>query len=256
VSARPLVVRVEEPASGQSFVYVFSSGPVWVGASASAGLPIGRPFILDQHGIFHFDERAVRYQDLDARAGTLVDGDPVGRGEHLLTEHSRLEMGPVVLTISRREPDEPIADPRSSPFAVQMLSTMVLPPGPALPAAPIAPTSWAKPVGLHDPAPRVSGPLSALDLAMDVSLEDEDPRAYRQWGAVEDGPRPRERKPTRRGRGRGRHAASRAGLWLMAFGLFVLVVGVAGLVLQYRGLPWMPPQLAARIPPWLAALFR
>jgi hypothetical protein len=44
--------------------------------------------------------------------------------------------------------------------------------------------------------------------------------------------------------------------WLFAMVLGIAIVGVAGLVLQYQGLPWMPPWLASRIPPWLATLFR
>src|SRR4051812_49706932 len=127
VGAKPLVVRVEEVLSGQSWLYVFETGPVWVGSSPSSSLAIARPFILEQHGIFHFDDRSVRYQDLDPRAGTTIDGDPAGGSEHLLTDHSRLEMGPVRLTISRRRPAD-ISDPASSPFAGRPAPTLVLPP--------------------------------------------------------------------------------------------------------------------------------
>jgi hypothetical protein len=45
-------------------------------------------------------------------------------------------------------------------------------------------------------------------------------------------------------------------MWLSAMVLGGAIVAVAGLLLQYRGLPWMPAELAARIPPWLANLFR
>jgi hypothetical protein len=255
VGAKPLVVRVEEVLSGQSWLYVFETGPVWVGSSPSSSLAIARPFILEQHGIFHFDDRSVRYQDLDPRAGTTIDGDPAGGGEHILTERTHVEMGPVRLTISRRTPAE-VSDPMSSPFAGRPAPTMVLAPRPDLRPAPAAePVAWDAPTALQD----IRGMTGPVDLSMstDISLEDEDPRAYRQWGPPDERRRGRDAaKNRRRPGGRARRAGSRALVWLSALGLFAVVVGVAGLVLQYHGLPWMPPQVLARVPPWLATLFR
>jgi hypothetical protein len=253
MSGKPLVIRVEEVGTGQAWTYLFAEGPVWVGSGAGASLPIERPFIFEQHGIFHFDDRAVRYQDLDPRGGTLLDGTPATRGEHPITEWTRLEMGPVRLTLSRQVPPEPISDPRLSPFAAAPLRTLVLPPRLDLPRVPAAaPQGWPYelPPGVPD-EPEFR--LSSVD--MRVPIDDDDlPYRPRSESEARRGGEPR-RPVRRRGRGVVRRAASRAFVWGSALALFLIVVGVAGLLLQYRGLPWMPPPLAARVPPWLSGLF-
>ncbi len=65
-------------------------------------------------------------------------------------------------------------------------------------------------------------------------------------------------KPVKRRRRRGgaRRALASAVKWLSALTLGLGILAAAGLLLQYRGLPWMPAQVAERIPPWLVNLFR
>jgi predicted component of type VI protein secretion system len=247
VSTRPLVVRVEEVATGAAWFYRFDSGPVWIGCNPSASLSIARPFILEQHGIIQFDERSVRYQDLDASSATLIDGEPAGTGETPLTEWSRVEMGPVRLTVSRRPPEEPISDPAASPFAARAASTLVLPQRPDLPLANTAPPpDWSPPL------PRAA-PSTVTDRLARSDELDEALALERSGGRENRRPTETRKKPTRRRRVKSRFSFL---AWLSAFALFVGIVGVAGLILQHRGLPWMPPALAARIPPWLAALFQ
>jgi hypothetical protein len=243
MGTRPLVIRVEEIATGGAWVYVFDSGPVWIGCTASASLPIARPFILEQHGILQFDERSVRYQDLDARSGTSIDGVPAGSGENPVTEWSRIEMGPVRLTVSRKLPEEPASDPRGSPFAATAPATLVLPPRSDLPVAPVplAP-AW-------DAPPRPSAPPSNALLQSDEFDE-----ALPSRRTSERAPTESKAKKTKRKRRVRRRFSFLA--WVAAFALFVGIVGVAGLMLQFKGVPWMPPELAARIPAWLAAPFR
>jgi hypothetical protein len=243
MSTRPLVIRVEEIATGAAWVYLFESGPVWIGNNSSVSLPIARPFILDNHGIIQFDERSVRYQDLDAHSGTAIDGVPAGNGENPLTEWSRVEMGPVRLTISRTPPNEPVGDPMASPFAATPPSTLILPPRDDLPVA-SAPLPWAPPPPRREPARDALLHSDEFDEAL--------PATGATGREVRSSTSVTKKKPRRR-RVRSRFSFL---AWLAAFALFVGIVGVAGLMLQFKGLPWMPPQMAARIPPWLAGLFR
>jgi hypothetical protein len=238
MSTRPLVIRVEEVATGAAWVYLYESGPVWIGCTASATLPIARPFILEQHGILQFDERGVCYQDLDDRSATMIDGVPAGRAEHPVTEWSRIEMGPVRLTVTRRPPEEPVSAPIASPFAATAVSTLVLPQRPDLPLA--------NPPSISLPRPAPPPGIDRLALSDELDL-DPPRRSSTRESRVPDSNKPRRRRVKRR---------FSFLSWLAAFGLFVVIVGVAGLILQYQGLPWMPAGLEARVPPWLARLFR
>jgi hypothetical protein len=237
----PLVVRVEDFATRQSWEYVFTSGPVWVGCGPEASLVIVRPFISLQHGCFRFDHHSVQYQDLDPVVGTVVDGDPAGSREVALTEWTQLEMGDLRVTVSRRLPEGPVPDPSLSPFArpsqVQPWSPEAPAAAPPMPRTLVLPPDAGRPAG-----PR--GSSEAWDEIVDP-------------GSTPP-PRRVDARPTRRRRrGGGVKRAFRRGLlWLSAMLLGGAILAVAGLLLQYRGLPWMPPELAARIPPWLANLFR
>jgi hypothetical protein len=233
---RPLVVRVEEIASRQAWFYAFDSGPVWIGCGTDASLVIVRPFISLQHGCFRFDHHSVQYQDLDPRVGTLVDGNPAGSREVPLTEWSQLEMGDLRVTVSRRLPDEPIAHPSLSPFARPLPAQDAAPP--AMPRTLVLPEAAAAPY--RQPA--------RSDSWSEIIDPQPTPTPARRSTSAKRAPR--------RGRGRAKRALGRTVLWLSAVVLGAVILGVAGLLLQFRGLAWMPPEVAARVPPWLAGLFR
>jgi hypothetical protein len=232
---RPLVIRVEDILTRQSWVYLFTATPVWVGCGAEASLLLARPKISAQHGCFHFDHHAVRYQDLDPGVGTLIDGMPAGGHETTLTEWSQVEMGDLRLTVSRRPPEEPILDPRQSPFA-------------GTPAGPVGPPPrlWGLPQPQPPPATLVlpEGPPPATPPPAEEPppLSKAAPRRKAKAG----------QRPRRRRRAWGRAIL----MWLSALGVGVVIVGFAGLLLQYRGLAWMPPWLKEQIPPWVETLFR
>jgi hypothetical protein len=236
MEARPLVVRVEDIATRQAWFYAFDSGPVWVGCGPDSSLVINRPFISLQHGCFRFDHHSAQYQDLDPAVGTIVDGAPAGGRELPLTEWTQLELGDLRVTVSRRLPDEPLSDPGLSPFARPLRAHE------GLPAAPLPPT-----LVLPDALPS-SRPPERTDAWREIV----DPSATPAPAARRSTSRP----VRRRGRGRVRWAFRRMLIWLTALVVGAAIVSVAGLLLQYRGLPWMPPELAARIPPWLGNLFR
>jgi hypothetical protein len=218
----PLVVRIIDTLTGESWVYLFPVGPVTIGRGVDCSLQIDRPFISAQHGSFQFDDHSVRFQDGDPRSGTRVDGVPAGGREKTLTDWTQIEMGDLRMTTSRRPPDQPVAEPSLSPFA-RPQARAAAPPRPhdppvaALPAPP-------RPPRPSQPAPKVSTP----------------PARSRPSRSVE-------RPPRRRVKRRFSILA-----WLCAIALGTAVVAAAGLVLQFRGLPWMPPELLSRIPPWLA----
>jgi hypothetical protein len=240
METKPLVVRVEDIASRQAWQYVFDSGPVWLGCGAEASLVIVRPFISLQHGCFRFDHHSVRYQDLDPGVGTIVDGSPAGNREVPLTEWTQLEMGDLRVTVSRRPPDGPAVDPTLSPFARPLRAFDAAPSeAPALPRTLVLPPD----AGI---APS-RGPARNDAWSEIVDPEQTPPPSSRRSAPT---------KPVRRRRGRVKHAFRRTLLWLSAMLLGGVIIGLAGLLLQYRGLPWMPAELAARIPPWLASLFR
>src|SRR3954451_25451160 len=113
----PLVVRIMDTRTGQSWVYVFSFGPVSVGCGADSTLQIARPFVVPRHGAFVFDDRSVHYQDLDPRSGTRVDSAPASGKEWPLTEWTRIQIGDLHITISRRPPAGPVPHASLSPFA-------------------------------------------------------------------------------------------------------------------------------------------
>jgi hypothetical protein len=79
-------------------------------------------------------------------------------------------------------------------------------------------------------------------------------------------PAPRERRSSRPDRPAAKKARSQPRprvktrssplVWLFAIAIGLGAVAAAGLVLQFRGLPWMPPEVLARVPPWLADWFR
>lgn len=243
METNPLVVRVEDIATRRAWVYVFESGPVWVGCGPDSSLVLARPSIAPQHGCFRFDHHLVRYQDLSPAVGTLVDGDPVGGREVPLTDWSQLEMGDLRVTVSRRWPEEPVADPALSPFA-----------RPANAAE--APLSMAPGFDAPPLPPTLVLPQTAMAAFRAPARND-------AWSEIVDighTPIPRRSIPTspdrRRKRGRSKNGGRRWLLWLFAMLLGGAIVGAAGLLLQYRGLPWMPAELATRIPPWLVRLFR
>jgi len=240
METKPLVVRVEDIATRQAWEYVFDSGPVWLGCGAEASLVIVRPFISLQHGCFRFDHHSAHYQDLDPGVGTIVDGAPAGSREVPLTDWTQLEMGELRITVSRRLPDLPVSDPALSPFARPLRAHDAVPPNPAaLPRTMVLPDTAVAPYR----APARNDAWSEI-----VDPEHTPPPSAR---------RPAAPKPVRRRRrGRAKHAFRRTLMWLSAMVLGGAIVAVAGLLLQYRGLPWMPAELAARIPPWLANLFR
>jgi hypothetical protein len=99
------------------------------------------------------------------------------------------------------------------------------------------------------PPPRPGSP--GVDRLVETDELDEAVFSERPAAQKERTPTESKKKPKRR-RVRRRFSFL---AWMAAFGLFVGIVGVAGLLLQYKGLPWMPPELAARVPPWLARLF-
>jgi hypothetical protein len=231
----PLVVRIIDTLTGESWVYVFQVGPVRIGRGMDSSLPIARPFVSAQHGCFVFDDRSVRYQDLDPRAGTRVDGALAGGRETNVTDWTRIEMGDLRITTSRRLPDQPVADPGLSPFARSRASDV---PAPLtedsrsidVPPAPRPAPSWT-------PAPRPSSRPAAPPRVVSSK------RSSR--------PRPSERPPRRRVKTRFSILA-----WLAALSAGIAAVAGAGLLLQFRGAPWMPPELVSQIPPWLADWFR
>jgi hypothetical protein len=239
MDSKPLVVRVEDIATRQAWQYVFDGGPVWVGCGAEASLVIVRPFISLQHGCFRFDNQSIQYQDLDPGVGTIVDGNPAGTREVPLTEWSQLEMGDLRVTVSRRPPEGPVLDPSLSPFVRPLRALDAAPPTPALPRTLVLPD--ARIPSYQPPAPG------------DAWSEIVDPES-----TPEPAHRTASHKPARRRRrtGRVKRAFRRTLLWLLAVLVGAAILGVAGMLLQYRGLSWMPPQLAARVPTWLANLFR
>jgi hypothetical protein len=243
METKPLVIRVEDIATRQAWQYVFESGPVWVGCGAEASLVIMRPFVSLQHGCFRFDHHFVHYQDLDPGVGTLVDGAPAGGREVPLTEWTQMEMGDLRITVSRRLPDEPVGDPAQSPFARPLRAYEAMPPAPAAPEAPVMPRTLVLP----DAAVASYRAPVRNDAWSEIVEPGSTPAPRRSAPA----------KPVRRRKtGRVKHALRRSLLWLFAMVLGGAIVGVAGLLLQYRGLPWMPADLATRIPPWLSGLFR
>jgi hypothetical protein len=218
----PLVVRIIDTLTGESWVYLFPVGPVTIGRGADCSLQIDRPFISAHQGSFQFDDHSVRFQDGDPRSGTRVDGVPAGGREKTVTDWTQIEMGDLRMTTSRRPPDQPVADPSLSPFARPQ-------------AGAAAPLRAHDPVVTPQPAP--SRPPRSKQPAAKVSAPPVRSRSSRSV----------ERPPRRRVKRRFSILA-----WLSAIALGTAAVAAAGLVLQFRGLPWMPPELLSRIPPWLA----
>jgi FHA domain-containing protein len=228
----PLVVRIIDTVTGESWVYVFHVGPVSIGCGLDASLPIVRPLVSAQHGSFQFDDRSVRYQDHDPQNGTLVDGAATRGREKIVTDWTQIEIGNVRITTSRRLPDKPIPDPSLSPFGR-------LPGGSAVPPRP---QDAAVPRGRQElsgapsaPAPRPSSPAPPP-----ANLRARPSRHRTGSPAVERPPRRRVR------------SGFSVLAWLSAIALGLVVVGAAALVLQFSGVRWMPPELVARIPTWLA----
>jgi hypothetical protein len=243
MDSKPLVVRVEDINTRQAWLYLFTSGPVWVGCGTEASLLIVRPFISPQHGCFRFDHHSVHYQDLDPGVATLIDGDPAGGKEVPLTEWSQMEMGDLRVTISRVAADG-VSDPSLSPFARPLRApewSPGVPPNPEL--------ALPRTLVLPDTAARTHRGPSRSDAWSEIVEPDSTPApSHRRSPSA---------KPARRQRrGRVKWAFRRALAWLSAVVVGVGIIGVAGLMLQYRGLPWIPPELASRIPAWLANLFR
>ena len=227
--------------AGESWLYVFPVGPVFVGCGTDASLVIVRPFISLQHGCFHFDHHSARYQDLDPGVGTIIDGVAAAGSETPLTEWTQMDMGSLRVTVSRRPPDWGVADPSLSPFA----RAPAAPPAPAYPPTLVLPQS---------PRPYYPGPSAPLapPVAEPADSEKSD----------EDVPPPPQRRRSSTARVVRRSRAARVKrffarlfAWLSALAVGVVIVGAAGLLLQYRGLAWMPPWLVSRVPPWLASLF-
>jgi hypothetical protein len=244
MEAKPLVIRVEDINTREAWVYLFEQSPVWVGCGPEASLLLVRPFISLQHGCFRFDHQAVRYQDLDPGVGSLLDGEPAAGREVTLNDWTQLELGDLRVTVSRRPPDLPLSDPGQSPFARAPGGS---PPAPA-PLPPMPPTLVLPPEMAAAARPR-RPPSDAWSEI--VPPDDLSPAPVRR-STSSSSPKP----ARRRRRGKVKHAVRRSFVWLFAMGIGLVIVGVAGLLLQYRGLPWMPPELAARIPPWLANVFR
>jgi hypothetical protein len=220
----PLVIRIIDTVTGESWVYVFQVGPVRIGCDIDSSLPIARPFISAQHGSFVFDDQSVRYQDLDPGAGTRVDGVPPRGRETIVSDWTSIQMGDLRITTSRRLPDTAIPDPGLSPFARPPASARR---GRGQRTPDVPPTA--------DP-PRADRPPA-------------NPRAASSHRSRR--PQAVERPPRRRVKARFSILA-----WLSAISLGVAVVAVLGLVLQFRVVPWMPPELVSRIPPWLGAWFQ
>ncbi|HXU83747.1 MAG TPA: FHA domain-containing protein [Polyangia bacterium] len=254
---KPLVVRVEDINTREAWFYVFEQSPVWVGCGPESSLLIVRPFISLQHGCFRFDAQGVRYQDLDPAVGTLVDGEPAAGREVTLSEWTQVEMGDLRITVSRRPPELAVSDPALSPFGRSA--------APGWPAPAPAPLPAPEPLSaLSAPLPVMPATLVLPDAAVSARPRRAASDAWSEIVPPEDlSPAPVRRPSTaaakpvrRRKRGRAKRFFSRALLWLSAMGIGAAILAVAGLLLQYRGLPWMPPELVARIPPWLANLFR
>jgi hypothetical protein len=225
----PLVVRIIDTVTGESWMYVFQVGPVSIGCGLDASLPIVRPLVSAQHGSFQFDDRSVRYQDHDPQNGTLVDGAPTRGAEKIVTDWTQIAIGNVRITTSRRLPDTPVPDPSLSPFA-RLPGGSAVSPRPQDAAVPRRRQELSE--ASPGPAPGPTPPPANLRAR---------PSRHRTGSSVV------ERPPRRRVRNRFSVLA-----WLSALALGLAVVGVAALVLQFSGVRWMPPELVSRIPPWLA----
>jgi hypothetical protein len=118
---KPLVIKVEDVESADTWVYVLDDSPVVLGRGDGATLRIGRPFVSQAHGTFTHDgdADAWTYMDLDSASGTAgADGPLTPEQAVTLAPGASLVIGSLVLTVLAEGPSEPPPAGADSPFAV------------------------------------------------------------------------------------------------------------------------------------------
>jgi hypothetical protein len=161
---QPLVIKVEDTDTGDTWVYVREESPVLLGRGAGATLPIGRPFVSAAHGTFTYDDARAcwTYADLDSASGTRLGDRRLAAEEVVaLPPASVLHVGTLAFTVLAEPPSERAASDDASPFAV---------------GAPALQTATARLPVLVEPAPEAPSPLAGGTLMLPEGLSEEAPR--------------------------------------------------------------------------------
>jgi len=117
----PLVIRVENLATGVAVQAAFLKSPVRIGRSEINDLPLAEPFVSTWHAVVRFDEQEIAYVDLGSTNGSIHDGARLERNTPAaLQPGSEVVIGGLRLTFTRRTTEDHTVPPhRATVFAMR-----------------------------------------------------------------------------------------------------------------------------------------
>lgn len=136
----PLVIRVENLATGAATQVAFLKSPVRIGRSEINDLPLAEPFVSTWHAVVRFDEQEVIFVDLGSTNGSIVAGARLERNQPVqVPPGGEVVIGALRLTFARRTTGAHPAPPLQATVFAQRAAALTPPPGPAALAPPPAP---------------------------------------------------------------------------------------------------------------------
>src|SRR4051794_18002371 len=114
-----ILLRVEEPATGDAFNFELALKRVSVGRGDGCDLKVRRDTIADVHGVFEEEGEALWYEDKGSSAGSTLNGTRLFADERIMLQpEDRLELGGIKVTVLSADAPRPLNPPGAKdPFA-------------------------------------------------------------------------------------------------------------------------------------------